>query len=278
MTTTTPDPTATTRPTPSPRDRFSPGRTLHLARWNAVLLGRNKLSLLYAVVMPLAPLALLLVGDRGDVAVGANAVTTVLLVTVLFPVYYNVLSQFVSRRDELVLKRMRTGEVRDSELLVGIAAPGVTAAAGVFATAVGVALALGQPVPIGGIALAGGVLLALVMFAAFAYWTAAWTRSAESAQMTSLPVILIASVGPLFSGMTSLSDPLREVVDRTPGAAMGELVRAAWFGLEGATTTTPSLAAGEVWAAAGSPLLVMAAWTVVAVSLARRSMRWEPRA
>ena len=46
------------------------------------------------------------------------------LVIALFPVYYNVLSQFVSRRDELVLKRMRTGETRDAELLVSIALPG----------------------------------------------------------------------------------------------------------------------------------------------------------
>ena len=50
------------------------------------------------------------------------------LVIGLFPVYYNVLSQFVSRRDELVLKRMRTGEARDAELLASIALPGAVSA------------------------------------------------------------------------------------------------------------------------------------------------------
>lgn len=258
-------------------DQISPARTLRLARWNAVLLTRNKTSLLYAVVMPLAPLVLLFAGDRGDVGIGANAITTVLLVTVLFPVYYNVLSQFVSRRDELVLKRMRTGEARDLELVVAIALPGILIAAAVFAASVGLAVALGQDVPIAPLALAVGVLLALVMFAAFAYWTAAWTRSAESAQMTSLPIILIASVGPVFSGITSLSDTLRQLVDLTPGAAMGELVRVAWFGLDGVTATSSTLDAAEVWGAAGSPLLVMAAWTMLAIGLAQRSMRWEPR-
>ncbi len=271
--------TTALNPTPSSsvRDGFSLRRTLHLARWNAVLLGRNKMSLLYAVAMPLAPLALLLAGDRGDETIGANAAVTVLLVTVLFPVYYNVLSQFVSRRDELVLKRMRTGEARDVELLVGIALPGVVAAAAVIVASVGIASAAGQPLPLAPVVLAVGVLLALVMFAAFAYWTAAWTRSAESAQMTSLPIILIASVGPLGAGLSGLSDPLREIIERTPGAAMGELVRAAWYGFDGATATEPSLTGGQVWDAAGSPLLVMAAWTVVAVALAARSMRWEPR-
>ena len=52
------------------------------------------------------------------------------LVIALFPVYYNVLSQFVNRRDELVLKRMRTGETRDAELLVSIALPGGAERAG----------------------------------------------------------------------------------------------------------------------------------------------------
>lgn len=268
----------TTAPAPATAGRFSVRRTLHLARWNAVLLGRNKLSVLYALVIPLAPLALLLAGDRGDESIGASAAATVLLVTVLFPVYYNVLSQFVSRRDELVLKRMRTGETRDAELLAGIALPGMAAAAGVVAAAVAVAAVAGQPLPLAPVVLVLGVLLALVMFAAFAYWTAAWTRSAESAQMTSLPIILIASVGPLGAGLSGLPDPLREILDRTPGAAMNELVRVAWYGFDGASAAERTLSASQVWEAAGSPLLVMVAWTLVAIGLAKRSMRWEPRA
>ena len=43
--------------------------------------------------------------------------STVLLMALMFPVYYNLLSMFVTRRDELVLKRLRTGEVRDLELV-----------------------------------------------------------------------------------------------------------------------------------------------------------------
>lgn len=271
--------TTTTAPNPSTSraPSFSVKRTLHLARWNAVLLGRNKLSLLYAVVLPLAPLALLLAGDKGDESIGAQAATTMLLVTVLFPVYYNILSQFVSRRDELVLKRMRTGESRDVELLVGIALPGVVAAAGVMLAGVIAAWAAGQMVPVVPLLLAAGVLLALVMFAAFAYWTAAWTRSAESAQMTSLPIILIASVGPLGAAMTGLPDVLSQIIERTPGAAMGELIRVAWFGLDGVKATESSLSTADAWSAAGSPLLVMAAWTLLAVGLAKQSMRWEPR-
>src|SRR5262245_49057871 len=114
-------------------DRFA--RTASLARWNAVLLARNRLAAVYAVLLPLLPL-LLLLGDRGSLSLGASAITTVFLVAGLFPVFYNVLSQFVSRRDELVLKRMRTGEVRDAELLASIALPGIVSALAVLAVAV----------------------------------------------------------------------------------------------------------------------------------------------
>ena len=110
-------------------DRFSIGRTARLTRWNAVLLTRNRLAFVYAVVLPLLPLLLLLTGERGAETVGASSIVTMFLVVGLFPVYYNVLSQFVSRRDELVLKRMRTGEARDAELLASIALPGAIARA-----------------------------------------------------------------------------------------------------------------------------------------------------
>ena len=54
-------------------DRFSIGRTARLTRWNAVLLTRNRLAFVYAVVLPLLPLLLLFTGERGDETVGASA-------------------------------------------------------------------------------------------------------------------------------------------------------------------------------------------------------------
>lgn len=257
--------------------RISPRRTATLTRWNAVLLTRNRLAFVYAVVLPLLPLLLLLAGDRGSVALGSNAIVTMFLVIALFPVYYNVLAQFVSRRDELVLKRMRTGEARDAELLVSLALPGVLAALVLSTLAVPAAAALGQPLPVNPVLYAALAVLAVVMFTAFAYWTAAWTKNAEAAQLTSLPLILLASVGPLGSTLAGLPDWLAEIVTRTPGAAMADVVRVGWYGLDGAEATRTSLSLGETWGQAGEPLLVMVAWTVLAVALARRSMRWEPR-
>ena len=258
-------------------DQFSITRTVNLARWNLVLLTRNRLAFVYAAVMPLLPLLLLLTGDRGSETAGASAITTMFLVVGLFPVYYNVLAQFVNRRDELVLKRMRTGEVRDVELVASIALPGVASALTISLIAVPVAVAFGQELPVNAVLYVVGAVLTVIMLAAFAFWTAAWTRSAESAQLTSLPIIFIVSFGPLFTSISGLPDVLRGLAELTPGSAMSELVRVGWFGLDGQDATKTTLDFAETWSAAAGPLLVMVAWTLIAISLAKRSMRWEPR-
>jgi len=258
-------------------DRFSIGRTARLTRWNAVLLTRNRLAFVYAVVLPLLPLLLLLTGERGAETVGASSIVTLFLVVGLFPVYYNVLSQFVSRRDELVLKRMRTGEARDAELIASIALPGAIAALAIVAIAVPISQLFEQRLPVNPIIYAGGALLVVIMFSAFAYWTAAWTRSAEAAQLTSMPIILLASFGPLGAQLAGDSDTVRQLIELTPGAAMSEIVRVGWFGLDGVDAETTTLSFAETWSHAAQPLLVIVAWTIVAFVLARRSMRWEPR-
>ncbi len=253
-------------------------RVLRLARWNVVLLSRNRLTLFYAAVLPLLPLVLLLGGDRGSATAGANAIGTVFLTVVLFPVFYNLLSQVVNRRDELVLKRMRTGETRDGELVASIALPGFVIALVLGVVVVPIASALGTRLPLNPLLYVAVVVGAAVMFTALAYWTAAWTRSAESAQLTSLPIILLASAGQLTTSIPDMSDALRSILELTPGAAMVELVRVVWFGLDGPEATQTTLSLAETWSSAGPPLLVIAAWTALAVSLAKRSMRWEPRA
>jgi len=257
--------------------RFSIRRAASLTRWNTVLLSRNRVAFFYAAVFPLVPLALLFTGDRGDPSVGAGAVTTTFLVASLFTVYYNVLSQFVNRRDELVLKRMRTGEAQDAELLVSIALPGALSAFLVSALVIPLAAAAGQPLPVNPLLYAALAALVITMFTAFAYWTAAWTRSAESAQLTSLPLILLASIGPMANTIPDLSDRLREILSLTPGAAMSDVIRAAWFGLDGPGATEATLSFAETWGQAAQPLIVIAAWTLMAVALARRSLQWEPR-
>jgi ABC-2 type transport system permease protein len=253
-------------------------RTVSLTRWNMVLLSRNRLAFVYALVVPLLPLGLLFTGERGSPSVGAGAIVTLFMAIAFFPVFYNVLAQFVSRRDELVLKRLRTGESRDGELLLSIALPGAVTAIVLSALVIPIAAAVGQPLPVNPLLYAVVAGAVVVMFTAFAYWTAAWTRNAEAAQLTSMPIIVAAAVGPLTSSIPNLSDRLRGVLSLTPGTAISDLFRIGWFGLDGPAAKEATLTFTQTWGQAAEPLIVIAVWTYLAVILARRSMRWEPRA
>jgi ABC-2 type transport system permease protein len=248
-------------------------RIAALGRFNALLMMRNRLAMVYGLVLPLTPLALLFVGERGDGGAGAAAVITTMTFALLFPIYYNLLSQFVTRRDELVLKRLRTGEARDLELLGAMALPGVVITLAVTAVVVPAAMALGQDAPLNLVVYVATVLVSSALFVAFAFWTAAWTRNAEAAQMTSMPVILLAVLGQMS---LALPDEVRRWADLTPGAAMTDLVRVGWFGF-GDPGTERTLDFAGTWTASAQPLLVLVAWTALAVWLAARSMQWEPR-
>lgn len=243
-------------------------RVAGLARANTTLMVRNRLTLSYAVIFPLLPMGFLLIGDGPAEAAGAQTVTSCLTLAWLFPVFYNLLSMVVTRRDELVLKRLRTGETRDGELILAMALPGVAIALLVSVALVGIGIPLGLPLPVNPLLYLLTVVLGSAVFAALALWTAAWTRTAEAAQLTSLPVCLLAVVGQ-FTAM--MPDGVARVLELTPGAALPTLVEVTWFADDG------SLGFAETWSAAAEPLLVLVGWVVVAVWLGLRSMRWEPR-
>ena len=68
---------------------------------------------------------------QGD-GVGAVIVTSVAVLAIGMVVYYNLVTAYVGRREEYVLKRLRTGELTDPEILAGTAHPvaGARVAAG----------------------------------------------------------------------------------------------------------------------------------------------------
>ncbi|SDS34969.1 ABC-2 type transport system permease protein [Nocardioides scoriae] len=272
--------TASTSPAPSTAPGATTGRrwrglrrTLLLGRANWTLMVRNRTTMLYAFALPLFPLVLLFTAERtgGDTNAGVASIGTALVMALVFPGYYNLLSMFVTRRDELVLKRLRTGEVRDVELVVSMALPGALVTAAVFVLTVPVAAAAGLDLPLNPLLLLVGLLLSIVTFAAFAVWTAAWTRTAESAQLTSGPVILLALAGFAAPALPQAAQRWAELL---PGAAVNELVRVGWF----AQDDSGALSFLGTWAASLQPLAVLLAWTALALVLARRSLRWEPRA
>lgn len=57
-------------------------------------------------------------------SVGSVVLSTSVGFSVLFAVYSSLVSVYAARREELVLKRLRTGELRDTEILAGAAVRG----------------------------------------------------------------------------------------------------------------------------------------------------------
>lgn len=113
------------------------------------------------------------------------------------------------------------------------------------------------------------------MFAALALITSTFTRNAEAAQITSLPIILLAMAGTSF--MRDIApDSLAPVIDLTPIAAVLDLVNLGWIGTT--DPTTDSLSFAQTFSPALQPLLVIAAWIVGSIVIAKTHFRWEPRA
>ncbi|MGA4957318.1 ABC transporter permease [Streptomyces lavendulocolor] len=244
-----------------------------LGRAELTLLVRNRYALFTALLMPVLMVGVLRSSlDRVDLdRAGMSAVEAALsggvVMMLILVVYLNLVSAYVARREELVLKRLRTGEASDREILLGTALPAMVLAVAQSALIVvaGVTL-LGVGAPQRPELLVGGVLLGIVMLIALAGATAAVTRTVESAQITTMPLFLVSAMGSgLFIPLEVLPDTVASVCELLPLSGVMTLVRAGWLGGGGG--------AGEL---AGAALTALA-WTVISVFAVQRWFRWEPR-
>ncbi|MFF4114068.1 ABC transporter permease [Streptomyces sp. NPDC001714] len=247
-------------------------RLAALARAELLLLGRNRGTVLVALLVPLSlPITVRPAIDQLDVK-GKGLNTGVLMLTAaigfsfLFAVYTSLVSAYVARREELVLKRLRTGELADAEILAGTALPAVCLGlAQALVLTAGCAVLLDAGAPEAPYLTVLGLLTGLLISAALAALTSAFTRTTESAQVTALPLVFVSMLG---SGVAVPADALPDRVARAgeflPLSPAVRLVRAGWTG---------ELSTGQ----ALGTVLVALAWTVVAVFAVRRWFRWEPR-
>lgn len=268
-----PDTTAAVRAPRPARTRLA-----SLTKAETILLRRNKLALFNAFVMPALPFLVLIpirINNKMD-----NETTSLFLglsvaLSLLFVVYYNLLSTFVARREELVLKRLRTGECSDTEILGGIAIPAFAISLIVFVVmALLTVVALGQPMPINPVLLLLAVLGGALVFAALALVTTVITKNSEAAQITSLPIVLICMVGAGFTPLSALPDWATTALRFTPLAPSYELIRLGWGGIAYDGQTVDFLTS---FGQAALPSGVLVAWVVLAWFIAREYFRWEPR-
>lgn len=208
--------------------------------------------------------------------VDAAMVTGVTGIVLLFVVYYNLTSAYVARRGELVLKRLRTGEARDLEILAGTAVPSVLLAL-LQCAVLGVAGAvlLDLPAPVNPLLMAAGLALAVALLTGLAALSSAFTRTVESAGITTLPLMLIAQFGSgLLIPLEVMPERVADLCRALPTTPAFQLLRLGWFGGDGSRPATDFLG---TWAPAAPHLGLAVLWTAAAWWATRRWFRWEPR-
>jgi ABC-2 type transport system permease protein len=260
--------------------RGSARRIASLARGEALLLRRNPMALLTALATPVAMVLItrssVSSDGAGGLGGGAAVVTSLTAFTLLFVVYYNLVTALVARREELVLKRLRTGETGDAEILAGTAVPAVAIAWGQILIGALVAVtAFGMGLPTNPVLVLAAIVLGTVVFVLLATASTALTRNVEMAQLTTTPVLAAPLVlsGLLFP-VDVLPEPLQRLGQVLPLTPVVDLLR---LGLTGTTTQGASVDLVASFGPAAVPLLLLAAWVVAGVWATRRWFRWEPR-
>ncbi|GGZ16980.1 ABC transporter permease [Streptomyces nitrosporeus] len=248
------------------------GRLNALGRAELTLFVRNRTAVFIALLMPLllifvmrSTLEEIDLGPSGLTAAGASLNGGIGMVLIQV-VYTNLVAAYVARREELVLKRLRTGEVSDSEILTGTALPAglLALVQSVLIVVVGT-FAFDLTAPHRPDLLVLGLLLGVVLMTALAAATSAVTRTVQTAQLTTLPFFLVSMLGSgLFVPLEVLPDLAASICELLPMTGVMTLVRAGWLG---------GVPTGDVVGAVLNAL----AWTVLAVFAVRRWFRWDPR-
>ncbi|MEU8895654.1 ABC transporter permease [Nocardia sp. NPDC048505] len=252
-----------------------------LAKAEYLQFRRNKTLVYMATVFPIGlPLVTFFLARDGKAPTAAMAATAfelLALLALLFVQYYSVLSMVTTRRGEGVLKRLRTGEATDWQIQTAPAIPGLGVTLVCTVVVAAVVYGAGTPAPVNPPAIALALLGGAVLFSLLALATSAVTKNAEAAQITSMPVMIVATLG-MGSLRNILPDRLAAVADWTPFAAVSDLISLGAAGkLATAASSDAALDFAGTCAELGRPFATLALWTVLALALTRKSFRWDDR-
>ena len=251
-----------------------------LAWSEALLLRRNPLALLIAIGLPIGTVLGLrstpeLTGIIGA-DLGAAIVTAVAAVSVNLFVYYHLVTALVARREDLVLKRLRTGETTDGQILAATTAPSVAIAWAQIVLVGGLsAVVFDLRPPVNLLLVIAAVVLGTLVFVFLAAATTALTLSVELAQVTTTPMLFIPlALSGLYLPLAELPERLEQLGRVLPLTPVVDLLR---LGLSGTAPDGRTVDLAGSFEAAVPALLLLLAWVAVGALATRRWFRWEPR-
>lgn len=270
--------TATTQPdaaTSAPAARGSFWRRFGaLVAAESRILVRNRTALFTAVAMP--PLMAFAFSGLSKDRAALGVVLTMMMVgsALMFVLYFTMVTSLVARREQLVLKRLVAGEPTPLEVLLAPAVPLLALFAVQSGLAIGVAVAFGTPIAHPW-ALALAIIGGAATWAALAVWSATWTRTVESAQLTTMPLILVAMLLSGFSlPLTIMPDLVQRVAHWLPMTPVMDLINLAYLGTgtDGSVLTGRELVVGTI-----DMLIPLVLWTALGLNLGLRRFRWDAR-
>ncbi|WP_194905657.1 ABC transporter permease [Catenulispora rubra] len=237
---------------------------LPIARGELIQIFRNRLVLVTSLVLPIA-FGAMFVGLHKTfqrIASLGYIAAMVMFFVVTIGLYTTTVTTLAARRQNLFLKRLRSTATGDGSILSGLLLPIVVIALIQVAAILAVlAVVAGRPSDV--VLLVAAVLAAVAMMLGLGLATAGRTNSPEHAQVTTMPVMIgVLSVAG-WVGATG-THKLALLKRLLPGGSATELVLSAW---NGGVAVRDSLILF-------APTL---AWVVVAVALAGRMFKWEPR-
>ncbi len=270
MTTLALHPTATS---PSRGSRIR--RFASLVRAETTILLRNRTAVFTAVALPVAMAFMLSNVPMDGLSFGAMLTMMLVCTSLMFVVYFTLVTSLVARREQHTLKRLVAGEPTPIEIMLAPAVP--LWALLVVQSSLGVvgAMALGASIE-------HPLALVLAIVGGTSAWTglavisASWTRTVESAQLTTMPLIMISILLSGFSiPLAFLPEAVQTVAHWLPMTPVIDLITLAYAGtdIDGAPVT----GFADTGLAMLQMLVPLLLWAAVSLWLGLRTFRWDAR-
>ncbi|WP_030454996.1 ABC transporter permease [Herbidospora cretacea] len=222
-------------------------------------------------------------GERGGTPVDVAVIVGLIVMGAGILGFMTLVESFVLKRQALILKRLRGTELPELAIFGGeiltIVSIGLFQVVAIVAVA---NAAHGVPLPANPLLLAVTMVLAVAVFAAMAVAVSGRIPAQGSTIVVSLPFLMLTiGLSGFVYPVSAFPDWLRIASSFLPFTRVAEGVSTAYLGRDyvghAGSAVPPEVGALEGFAVMWPAWLVLAAWLVLSLLVAKRWFKWEPR-